>query len=167
MATIRARKRADGTVSYTAQIRINREGVQVYQEAQTFARKQAAQVWVRQREAELDQPGAIERMSRKATTVKDMIDRYLLEVEKARPLGKTKRAVLVSISLSDFGKLLDAEINSQRIVDYALWRMSPVGGGVLPQTAGNNLAHLGAVLSIARPAWGYEVCGVAMADARN
>jgi len=29
--------------SYTAQIRIKRDGVQVYQETQTFARKQAAQ----------------------------------------------------------------------------------------------------------------------------
>ena len=47
MATIRARKLADGTVSYTAQIRIKRDGVQVYQESQTFARKQAAQAWVR------------------------------------------------------------------------------------------------------------------------
>lgn len=42
LATIRARKLADGTVSYTAQIRIKRDGVQVYQESQTFARKQAA-----------------------------------------------------------------------------------------------------------------------------
>ncbi|OZY41605.1 hypothetical protein CJF43_12675 [Pseudomonas fragi] len=42
-ATIRARKLADGTVSNTAQIRIKRDGVQVYQESQTFARKQTAQ----------------------------------------------------------------------------------------------------------------------------
>ena len=64
MATIRARKLADGMVSYTAQIRIKRDGVQVYQESQTFARKQAAQAWTRKRESELDQPGAIERASR-------------------------------------------------------------------------------------------------------
>jgi hypothetical protein len=43
MATISARKLADGTVSFTAQIRIKRDGVQVYQESQTFAHKQAAQ----------------------------------------------------------------------------------------------------------------------------
>lgn len=30
-------------MSYTAQIRIKRYGVQVYQESQTFARKQSAQ----------------------------------------------------------------------------------------------------------------------------
>ena len=43
MATIRARKRTDGSTSYTAQIRLIREGAQVYQESQIFARKQAAQ----------------------------------------------------------------------------------------------------------------------------
>ena len=60
-ATIRARKRTDGSSSYTAQMRLIREGAQVYQESQPFARKQAAQAWVRKREVELDQPGAIER----------------------------------------------------------------------------------------------------------
>lgn len=47
MATIRPRKKVDGSVSYTAQIRIKQQGTIVYQEAQTFARKQAAQAWVR------------------------------------------------------------------------------------------------------------------------
>jgi len=167
MATIRARKRTDGSTSYTAQIRLFRDGAQVYQESQTFARKQAAQAWVRKREAELDQPGAIERANRKGATVKEMIDRYLDEMEKVRPLGKTKLATLKAISESYLGKVNDQDINSQQLVEYALWRMGKEGGNVKPQTAGNDLAHLGAVLSIARPAWGYEVQPHAMADARR
>ncbi len=164
MATIRARKRTDGSISYTAQIRLIRDGQQVYQESQTFARKQAAQAWTKKRETELNQPGAIERAHRKVNTVKDMIDRYLVELERARPLGKTKRGTLLMISQTYLGKLLDHEINSQHLVEFALWRMSPAGGTVKPQTAGNDLAHLGAVLSIAKPAWGYEVDPHAMAD---
>jgi integrase len=167
MATIRARKRTDGSISYTAQIRLFRDGVQVYQESQTFARKQAAQAWVRKRESELDQPGAIERANRKGATVKEMIERYLIEMEKVRPLGKTKLATLKAISESFLGKSNDQDINSQLLVEYALWRMDEEGGGVQPQTAGNDLAHLGAVLSIARPAWGYEVDPHAMTDARR
>jgi integrase len=166
MATIRARKRTDGSISYTAQIRLFRDGAQVYQESQTFARKQAAQAWVRKRETELDQPGAIERANRQGATVKEMIDRYLVEMEKVRPLGKTKLATLKAISESYLGKLNDQEINSQQLVEYALWRMGKEGGAVQPQAAGNDLAHLGAVLSIARPAWGYEVNPHEMADAR-
>lgn len=167
MATIRSRKKADGTTSYTAQVRINRNKVTVYQESRTFARKQAAQAWARKRESELDEPGAIERASRKSATAKEMIDQYLREVEKARPLGKTKKATLTAIGASYFGKLNDTDINTQCLVDFALWRMSGEGGGVLPQTAGNDLAHLGAVLSIARDAWGYQVDPLAMAGARR
>ena len=154
-------------MSYTAQIRIKRAGVQVYQESQTFARKQAAQAWARKRESELDEPGAIERASRKGATAKEMIDQYLREVEKARPLGKTKKATLTAISASYFGKLNDTDINTQCLVDFALWRMSSEGGGVQAQTAGNDLAHLGAVLSIAKDAWGYQVDPLAMAGARR
>ncbi len=43
MATIRAREKADGTVSYTVQLRLKKKGVLVYQESQTFACKHAAQ----------------------------------------------------------------------------------------------------------------------------
>ncbi|EJL02780.1 site-specific recombinase, phage integrase family [Pseudomonas fluorescens Q2-87] len=167
MATIRARKLADGSVSYTAQIRIKRDGVQVYQESQTFARKQAAQAWARKRESELDEPGAIERASRIGVTLKDMIHQYLIEVEKARPLGKTKRATLTAIGETYMGKLADTQINTQCLVDYALWRMSPEGGSVQAQTAGNDLAHLGAVLSIGKDAWGYQLDPMAMGGARR
>lgn len=167
MATIRARKKADGSVSYTVQIRLKNKGALVYQECQTFARKQAAQAWARKRETELAEPGAIERANRKAATVKEMIDRYLIEMEKVRPLGKTKLATLKAISESYLGKLDDQDISSQVLVEYALWRMGKEGGTVQPQTAGNDLAHLGAVLSIARPAWGYEVDPHAMTDARR
>jgi len=52
---------------------------------------------------------------------------------------------------------VDSQINSQRLVEYALWRMSKAGGDVQPQTAANDMAHLGAVLSVAKPAWGYQV----------
>ena len=167
MATIRLRKRADGSVRYTAQIRIKRDGVQVYQETRAFVRKQAARAWIRKRESELDQPGAIERLSRTSVSVKDMIDRYLVEAEKARPLGKTKRGTLTAIGNSHFGGLSDTDINTQALVDYALWRMSVEGGAVQPQTAGNDLAHLGAVLSIARDAWDYHVDPLAMGGARR
>ena len=167
MATIRVRKRTNGSSSYTAQIRLIRDGAQVYQESQTFTRKQTAQAWIRKREAELDQPGAIERANREGATVKEMIERYVLDMEKARALGKTKLATLKAISESYLGQINDQDLNCQILVEYAVWRMGSEGGGVLPQTAGNDLAHLGAVLSIARPAWGYQVDPHAMGDARK
>lgn len=157
----------DGTVRYTAQIRIKRDGAQVYQETQSFVRKQAAQAWIGRREAELYEPDAIKKANRVGIPLVEIIDRYLQEVEKARPLGKTKRATLKAISLTTLGQVVDSQINSQRLVEYALWRMSKAGGDVQPQTAANDMAHLGAVLSVAKPAWGYQVDQHAMADARK
>ncbi|WP_438279975.1 tyrosine-type recombinase/integrase [Pseudomonas alabamensis] len=166
MATIRARKKTDGTVSYTVQIRLKKKGVIVYQEAQTFARKQAAQAWAKRRETELSEPGAVDRAKRQGLTVRHMIERYLLEAEKARPLGESKRRTLGAIQRSPLGDVIDSDLSQKVLVDYALWRMSPEGGAVKPQTAGNDLAHLGSVLSLARAAWGYEVNPLAMKDAR-
>ena len=93
--------------------------MQVYQESQTFARKQAAQAWVRKREVELDQPGAIECANRTGATIKEMIDRYLLEYEKLRPLGKTRRATLKAIGETWLGKLQDREVTTNNLTPYA------------------------------------------------
>lgn len=165
MGTITQRKRNDGSSGFTAQIRIMKEGKTVYQESQTFDRKATAQAWIRKREAELYEPGAIEKANRKGVTVKQMIDQYLVEYEKLRPLGKTKRATLKAIGETWLGEVADKDLTSQKLVDYAMDRIEK--DGIQPQTVGNDLAHLGAVLSVARPAWGYEVDPLAMPDARR
>lgn len=165
MGTITVRKRRDGSTGYTAQIRIMQKGVTVYQESQTFDRKATAQAWIKRVETEMSVPGAIEKANRSGVTVKEMIDRYLLEYEKLRPLGKTKRATLKAIGETWLGKLEDREITSQKLVEYADRRMTD--DGIQAQTVGNDLAHLGAVLSVARPAWGYDINPMAMPDARK
>lgn len=167
MGTITSRKRKDNSTAYTAQIRINRDGRTVYQESQTFDRKQVAQAWIKRRETELAEPGAIERANRKGVTIRKMIEQYLDEYEKIRPLGKTKNATLKAIKDTWLGDLDDSALTSQKLVEFAQWRMGKEGGGVQAQTVGNDLSHLGAVLSVARPAWGYEVDPLAMPDARK
>lgn len=165
MGTITQRKRKDGSTAHTAQIRIMKKGETVYQESQTFDRKATAQAWIRKREAELYEPGAIEKASRAGVTVKEMIERYLDQYEKLRPLGKTKRATLNAIKETWLGDVIDTDLTSQKLVEYAMGRMEK--DGIQAQTVGNDLAHLGAVLSVARPAWGYEVDPLAMPDARR
>lgn len=167
MATIRKRKRKDGTYGYTVQIRIMRDGVQAYQESQTFDRQQVAKAWAARREVELAQPGAIAKANRKGQLIRDIVDRYLEEYERIRPLGKTKRATLKAIAGTWLGDVPDSEVTSQRLVEYAQWRMSQSGGAVSAQTIGNDLSHLGAVLAVARPAWGYEIDPHAIKDART
>ena len=165
MGTITVRKRRDGSTGYTAQIRIMQKGVTVYQESQTFDRNASEPAWIIRVETEMSVPGAIEKANRSGVTVKEMIDRYLLEYEKLRPLGKTKRATLKAIGETWLGRLEDREITSQKLVEYADRRMTD--DGIQAQTVGNDLAHLGAVLSVARPAWGYDIDPMAMPDARK
>jgi integrase len=98
-------------------------------------------------------------------TIKKMIEQYLEEYEKIRPLGKTKNATLKAIKDTWLGELDDSALTSQKLVEFAQWRMGKEGGGVQAQTVGNDLSHLGAVLSVARPKWGYEVDPLAMPDA--
>ena len=64
VATFRKRKREDGTFACLAQIRIMRDGRQVYQESQTSDRQQMAEAWATRRESGLSEPGAIEKASR-------------------------------------------------------------------------------------------------------
>lgn len=165
MGSISVRKRKDGSTAYHAQVRIMQKGVTVYQETQTFDRKAAAQSWVKKIETEMAVPGAIEKSKRQGVTLRKMIEQYLLEYEKIRPLGKTKSGTLLAISNSWLGDIEDKGLTSQVLVEYANRRMQE--DGVLPQTVGNDLAHLGSVLSVARPAWGYDIDPMAMPDARR
>ncbi|KAF0863979.1 tyrosine-type recombinase/integrase [Pseudomonas sp. LD120] len=167
VGTITRRVNKSGQTKYTVQIRLRRKGVIVYQESQSFDRKPVARAWMMRREAELALPGALEKASREDVPLKKIIERYLDEYELIRPLGKTKRATLKAISETWLGQIADVDLTSQKLVEYAQWRMSQEGGGVQAQTVGNDLAHLGAVLSVAKPAWGYEIDASAMADARK
>ena len=65
MGTITTRKRADGTVGYTAQIRLKQGGRVVHSEARTFDRKPAASAWLKKRETELAEPGALHVITKK------------------------------------------------------------------------------------------------------
>ncbi|AVA36303.1 hypothetical protein C3Z06_23615 [Cupriavidus metallidurans] len=81
--------------------------------------------------------------------------------ESKKEIGRTKAQVLRTIADSDFGQKRCSQINSTDIVAYAR------SLAVQPQTAGNYMAHLSSVFSIARPAWGYPLSEQAMEDARK
>lgn len=165
MGTITQRRKADGTLRYTAQIRIRRQGEIVYQQTQTFSKKAAAQAWIRKREAELDAPGALDaQINRKDVTVAEAINRYLEEYEAIRPLGRTKRLCLLALGKTALGQMQAHEVTSQTLIEYGQSRIH--NDGITPQTLGNDLAHLSAVFSVAQPAWGYDLNPEEMRKAR-
>lgn len=159
MGTISARKRGDGTTGHTAQIRIKRGGIVVYTESMTFDREMVARNWLKKRESELAEPGALEAIMNPVEDppLADAIDKYLND--NKRPVRKTKAQVLRTIKAEKIGKLLCSEVTSQAIIDF-LKRLTS-----LPQTRANYLSHLGAVIRLAKPAWGYPLSEQAYNDA--
>jgi integrase len=163
VGTILSRKKKDGTPTHTATIIKKRDGEIVHRETKTFDRKKVAEVWIKKRETELDQPGAIERAQSKSEKVKlgQAIQRYIDESLKA--IGKTKAQVLKTIKDEfDIAELVCDKITSADIVTLA---QELAAGGRQPQTVGNYLSHLGAVFAIANAAWQYHLDPKAMADA--
>jgi integrase len=158
MGTITSRKRKDSTVGFTAQVRLKRNGVVIYSEAQTFDRRPAAAAWLTKREKELAEPGALESAVKEDPTLKDAIDRY--RRESKRDIGRTKKQVLRALEDSTLGALKCSEVTSQSIVNFAR------GLNVQPQTVGNYVSHLAAVFAVARPAWGYPLDEKQIDDAR-
>lgn len=156
MGTILPRKRKDGSMGYTALIRIKRGGQLVHTESKTFDREQAAKLWIGKREADLSERGALEKQP--DPTLADVIDQYNREKNKAH--GKSKTQVLSKIKGSRLGAMHCSKIDSPAIVAFAQ------SLDCRPQTRGNYVAHLASIFSVARPAWGYPLDAQAMADAR-
>lgn len=159
MGTIITRKRQNGGLAYTAQIRLKRDKKIIHQESQTFDRKPAASAWLKKRETELAVPGALEALKAPDPTLAKVIDQYL--DESKRDYGKTKRQVLKTIQASDLGPMKCSEIGSAHVMAFAQSLKAK------PQTVGNYLAHLASVFAVARPAWGYPLDKTAIDDART
>jgi integrase len=159
MGTITPRKRKDGSIGYTVQIRRKEGGKVVYTEAQTFDREQAAKAWLAKRERELSRPGALESVKQEDPPLSEAIARYIRESN--RDVGRTKAQVLRAIQESALGGMRCGEIRSQ---DYVMFAQ---GLGVLPQTVENYMSHLSAVITVARPAWGYPADEQQFSDARK
>lgn len=155
MGTIVARKRGDGTTAYRAQILRKKDGVIVWREAETFDRKEQARAWLARRETELREPGAMDRKDDPKLAA--VIDRYIKESRKT--IGRTKEQVLRTIKTYDLAEMRCSQITSSVIMDFA--RALPVQ----PQTVQNYLSHLGAIFTVAQPAWGYPLDRQAIKDA--
>lgn len=150
MGTIVARPRKDGSLSYTAQIKIKRGGRVVFSQAQTFDKESTARKWMDRKEKDLSAPDALDAAKRPTGTLADAIDKYVKESRKE--IGRTKAQVLNSIKLYEITEMDCAEIRPMDIVTFA----NQLGRDRQPQTVGNYLSHLAGVFRVARAAWGMR-----------
>jgi integrase len=138
-----------------------RQGTVVHREARTFDRRVVAEAWLKKRETELREPGALSaaRKARSSASLADVIDRYTETSRKE--MGRTKKQVLRAIKNDGIGERRCADIASQDLVEFG----ERLAASMQPQTVLNYMSHLASVFAVARPAWGIPLDAQAMADA--
>lgn len=162
MGTISERTKRDGSCTYTAQIRVMRDGKKATVSS-TFERRAAAEAWIKRKEAEIKRPGGFEKMQSARSggvTLADAIDKYIAESE--RQIGRTKAQVLNAVKSYDIALTACDAISSQDIVRFA---QELLAGGRQPQTVLNYLSHLSAIFQVAGPAWGMQLAPAEMKSA--
>lgn len=158
MARIRPRQRKSGT-RYTAEIRIKRKGEIVHTESRTFTKKRDAQLWAANREAELDRPGALEKLKHRSQTVGDMIRWYLAEFPG---MGRSKHYNLNLLCKKEIADVPVLEMSSGHIIAHVKNRAAT---GCMPQTCLQDIVWLRVVLTAARASLGITVDLQAIQDA--
>ncbi|HEV7776648.1 MAG TPA: site-specific integrase, partial [Luteibacter sp.] len=119
MGSILARRRKDGTTAYTAQIRLKRDGVIYFSQAETFDRRALATEWMRRREAELDQRRARGEPLGKRHTLGDLVTWYREEVGPTAEWGRTKEADLLRLANYAIAKKAAVDLTVADFIDHA------------------------------------------------
>lgn len=154
MATIRKRRKKDGSFSYLVQIRIARRGQPDYSESKTFPRKAMAEEWAKRRELELAAPGGVLTAKWKGVTLHDAIERYLHEF--ADGAGRSKRATIEQLQRFPIARVKITELSSEQIIDHAQMRRR---SGIKPSTTAQDITWLGIILKTAPTPLGMSWLG--------
>ncbi|WP_227369869.1 site-specific integrase [Halomonas sp. M20] len=152
MATIRKRRRKDGSFAYMVQIRIARKGQPDYAESRTFPKKAMAEEWARRRETELLAPGGLLVAKWRNVTLNDAIERYIHEF--AQGAGRSKRATIQQMQRFPIARVHIARLSSEDIIGHAVMRRD---SGIKPQTVAQDITWLGIILRTASAAWKMPV----------
>lgn len=160
MGTIVSRKRKNGSVGHTAQIVIKRGGKIVYRKAKTFDRKQAAALWLEEREKTLSKKGGLEAAMKPKRTLGDAIDAAVADAVKE--MGRTKAQVLRALKAYPVAQKACEDVDSADLVELGKELLAT---GMQPQTVNNYMSHLQSVFALAKPAWNMPLDPQAMKDA--
>ncbi len=139
MGTIVPRRRADGSIGYTAQIRLKRAGKVVHSEAETFDKHALAKEWMTRREAALNVQRARGEPLASKMTISELMDWYLKREPKDQPWGRSKKFDLAKIKGYPIAKKQASRLTTQDFIAHVEWRRA---NGAGPATAGNDLVWM-------------------------
>jgi integrase len=137
MATITKRTKADGTFVYRAEIVIKKDSTVIHRESKTFLKQKLAKDWAMRREIELQESSVYGKKD--YLPIRDVITRYIKEF---KPDGRTKNADLNALLKRDIATIDVHKLTAKDLIRHVRLRNQEC----LPQTAGNDLIWLGAVI---------------------
>lgn len=163
MATIKARKKANGSIRYTAIIRRRVGKAIVHREARTFTHRSAALTWARHREVELENPLAL-RQQPAAVTLAELIRWYIETFETISKWQRSKQAHLELLERHTLGQCNALTLTSAALIDHVRSRRAKGAG---PATVANDLTWIGVVLRAAKSVRELPVRPEVVQEARN
>lgn len=147
MATIKARRSANGSLRYTAVVRLRKGASILHREAKTFSHRAAAEKWAKAREVALENPAELLRANHPNTALSDLIRWYIDEFGSVSKWQRTKQAQLEYLEHHALGKFDALNLTAATLIDHVRSRRA---GGAGPATAGNDLTWIGVVLRAAK-----------------
>ena len=164
MATIKARRQANGAIRYTAIVRLRRGGTILHREAKTFTHRVSAVTWARHREVELENPEALTRKQHATVTLADLIRWYIETFETISKWQRSKQAHLKFLARHAIGKSNVIDLTPATLIDHVRTRRAD---GTGPATVANDLVWIGVVLRAARSVKDLPVRPEVVQEARN
>ncbi len=164
MATIRARKTADGSTRYTAVVRIRKGNKVAHQEAKTFTHRGAATLWAKSREVVLEDPVAFAREQHGAPSLRELIRWYIDNFSDVSKWQRSKQAHLELLERHEFSERNAVKVTVQDLVNHIRSRRADGAG---PATVANDLIWIGVVLRAAKSVRGIPVSPAVVSEARD
>ena len=122
-------------------------------EVRTFPSRQDAERWARSVESEIDKGSYVSRSEAESTTLKEIIERYIVEVCPSKR-GYAEEAIrLRATCRTRLAKLSMAALSPHAIATFRDERLKQVS----PGTVIRELAYLSAIINHARNEWGINI----------
>lgn len=113
--------------------------------SKTFPKKAIAQRWMIDTEAKI----ASGDYKHDDALFGDLVRKYLVEIGKIKPFGRSKRALLHTLE-RNLGDVKLTDLTTQRLTNYAVNR------AVAPSTVMQDMIYIGVVLQTAESMWGAQ-----------
>jgi hypothetical protein len=157
MATIKARRQANGAIRYTAIVRKRADKKIVHREARTFTHRSAAVTWAKHREVALEDPSALIRVQQGTPTLAALIRWYIDNFESVSKWQRSKQAHLEFLERHALGNFNALTLTSAELIDHVRSRRASALGGRHQRNSSSCATTLPVAISVpgfpCRPSW--------------